>query len=321
MIGKGINYPAIMTVECTLIVFRYFRFAIFNALLFSVFATSASANPSGGAKYHVYEIPIALPVDQPSSPVQKKLGLAILVYHQFRSGRQEPWDESITVSLREFEAQMRYLHDAGYTTLNMNDVVDFLAGKPFPNNVVAIHLDDGWKSAKDAVPVLNRYGFKASFWIIAGAGHDHGSPHMNWDEIIALSRNKNFDVYSHTMTHPWKAGDTLADWSAGLTPGRDQKDALWELKESKRQIEEKLGHLITFLAWPKGIYNGSLVKLAKEVGYTALVTIDSGFNYPGDSPFYIKRIMVDGRCDFKIFLESLHDGLARHCQIDSKSGD
>ena len=64
---------------------------------------------------------------------------------------------------------------------------------------MAIHFDDGWKSAKAALPILSRYGLKASFWIIVGAGHDPGSPHMDWNEIAELAKLPNIDIYSHTM--------------------------------------------------------------------------------------------------------------------------
>jgi peptidoglycan/xylan/chitin deacetylase (PgdA/CDA1 family) len=245
-------------------------------------------------------------------------GLPVLVYHQIRTpGRQEPWDESTTISLADFEAQMRYLHDQGYTTLSMQEVMDYVHGKPFPDKIVAIHFDDGWKSAQEAVPVLNRYGFKVSFWIIAGAGHDIGSPHMDWDAIMALAKNPHFDIYSHTMTHPWKEGATLLDWIKDRTSGKGIQQAGWELTESKRILEEKLGHEVPYLAWPRGLYNDTLISLARKAGYRALLTIDDGFNHPGDDPYYIRRIMIDGRCDFSAFSQALAHGTSPDCAPDA----
>jgi peptidoglycan/xylan/chitin deacetylase (PgdA/CDA1 family) len=204
-------------------------------------------------------------------------------------------------------------------TLGMQDVMDYLKGKPFPAKVVAIHFDDGWKSAQDAVPVLNHYGFKASFWIIAGAGHETGSPHMDWDEIAVLARNPNFDIESHTMTHPWKTGNTMVDWVDGRTPGKDIKQARWELAESKRLLEEKLLRPVPYLAWPRGLYNDVLVGLAQGAGYKGLLTIDGGFNHPGTDPTYIRRIMIDGDCNIDIFKGILANGLRRACLKKSQN--
>ncbi len=82
-----------------------------------------------------------------SSAGQTSHSLPILVYHQLRVSGNEPPDAPDAISLERFESQMRYLHAQGYTTLSMNDVVRFLKDAPFPAKVVAIHFDDGWKSA------------------------------------------------------------------------------------------------------------------------------------------------------------------------------
>ncbi|NBO17727.1 MAG: hypothetical protein EBV03_00580 [Proteobacteria bacterium] len=245
-------------------------------------------------------------------------GLPILVYHQIRTQRKEPWNAAITTSLANFEAQMRYLHDQGYSTLSTQEVMEYLQGKTFPEKSVAIHFDDGWKSAQDAVPVLNKYGFKASFWIIAGAGHDTGSPHMDWDEILSLAENPRFDIFSHTMSHPWENGATLVDWVNGKTPGKTQENASWELTESRRLLEQKLGRHVPYLAWPRGLYNKALVNLAQKAGYKALFTIDDGFNHPGDNPLFIRRTMIHGECDNEVFKRILKDGRYRNCSATAQ---
>jgi len=230
--------------------------------------------------------------------------LPILVYHQIATEGDDshfgPVNGPISISLSKFETQLRYLSDHGFTTLSMDEVVSFLKGKTFPEKIVAIHFDDGLKSALKAVPVLNRYGFKATFWIIAGKGI--GWPHMDWDEIEALARNPNFDIFSHTMTHPWKDNETLPDWIEGRTPGMGTEQARWELTESRRVLEQKLQRPIPYLAWPAGKYNDKLIRLAQEAGYQALLTIDGGLNHPGDDPLRIRRSMVDGSCDHAAFV-------------------
>ena len=242
---------------------------------------------------------------------QSSRSLPILVYHQLRVSGNDPADAPDAISLERFESQMRYLRAEGYTTLSMDEVVRFLKGEPFPKKIVAIHFDDGWKSALQAVPILNRYGFKATFWIIAGKGI--GWPHMDWDEVQALAENPNFDIFSHTMTHPWKPNDTLLDWINNRVPGKGLEQVNWELTESKRVLEEKLGNPVAYLAWPSGLYNDSLIALAQNAGYIALLTIDDGLNHPGDDPLSIHRTMIHGACLDNEFREILADGKYRNC--------
>nr|WP_249803720.1 polysaccharide deacetylase family protein [Bradyrhizobium zhengyangense] len=49
---------------------------------------------------------------------------------------------------------------------------------PSQQKIVAVQFDDGWKSSQLALPILDRYGFKATFWIIAGKGI--GWSQMDW---------------------------------------------------------------------------------------------------------------------------------------------
>ena len=239
--------------------------------------------------------------------------LPIIVYHQIRNTPGGPPDSLEAISLDRFKLEMRYLHEQGYVTLSAEEVVDYLrGGEPPGKNIVAIQFDDGWKSGQLALPVLDKYGFKATFWIIAGKGI--GWPDMDWDEIDAIARNPRYDIYSHTMTHPWKPGDTMLDWMNLRTPGKGPDQVRWELTESRRVLAEKLGRPVPYLAWPGGHYNDTMIQLAKESGYVALFTIDNGVNYPGDDPFRIRRTMVHGGCDDQVFAQLLRDGLYRDCK-------
>jgi peptidoglycan/xylan/chitin deacetylase (PgdA/CDA1 family) len=239
--------------------------------------------------------------------------LPILVYHQIRDRADGPPDSFEAISLARFEEEMRYLHKQGYVTLSVDQVVDFVrGGKPPGAKIVAIHFDDGWKSAQLALPVLDRYGFKATFWIIAGKGI--GWPHMDWDEVLSIARNPRYDIQSHTMTHPWKHNETMVDWIDGRTSGKGIDDARWELVESRRLLAEKLGRPVTYLAWPAGLYNDTLIGLAEAAGYHALFTIDEGVNRPDDDLRKLRRTSIHGGCDNRILAAVLRDGVVRECK-------
>ena len=65
------------------------------------------------------------------------------------------------------------------------------------NNVVMINFDDGHKSQLIyAKPILDKYGFKASFFLICGRVGTH--PYwMNWQDIAELKKD-GMDIESHT---------------------------------------------------------------------------------------------------------------------------
>jgi peptidoglycan/xylan/chitin deacetylase (PgdA/CDA1 family) len=136
---------------------------------------------------------------------------------------------------------------------------------------------------------------------------------VDWPEVDALAANPRIDIFSHTMTHPWKTGETLVDWVGGRTAGRTSSDAARELAESRRVLEARLHRPVPYLAWPSGFYNDTLIALARDAGYSALLTIDDGVNTRGADLSRLHRTMVHGACDLGAFRQILQDGVFRTC--------
>jgi peptidoglycan/xylan/chitin deacetylase (PgdA/CDA1 family) len=78
------------------------------------------------------------------------------------------------------------------------------ASQQLPNNsnqkVVILTFDDGYKSQySNAKPILDKYGFKATFSIVCNYV-GNGDNRMTWEEIKSL-RQEGHDIASHTMNH------------------------------------------------------------------------------------------------------------------------
>ena len=69
------------------------------------------------------------------------------------------------------------------------------------NKVVMIGFDDGWKSQITyAKPILDKYGLKASFFVVCNYVNSGDMRRMNWQDIATL-RQDRMDIESHTMDH------------------------------------------------------------------------------------------------------------------------
>ena len=78
------------------------------------------------------------------------------------------------------------------------------------------------------------------------------------------------DIGSHTCSHP-----ILRQ----VSPERQ----LWEMEQSKKDIEENLGGKVTTLAYPVGTLNsfdGSTEQIARSLGYTMCFSFYGGINTP-----------------------------------------
>jgi hypothetical protein len=77
---------------------------------------------------------------------------------------------------------------------------------------------------------------------------------------------------------------------------------LFELSESKRVIEERLGQEVRHLSLPHGSKNGKTWPIAKEIGYQSICTSDVGFQTLKNNGPWLKRINIGD----KISLDQFH---------------
>ncbi|MFY9873177.1 MAG: polysaccharide deacetylase family protein, partial [Candidatus Nitrosopolaris sp.] len=78
---------------------------------------------------------------------------------------------------------------------NMSDAVNS------NNKAVMIGFDDGWKNQISyAKPILDKYGLKASFFVVCNYANSGNIRRMNWQDIASLQQDR-MDIESHTMDH------------------------------------------------------------------------------------------------------------------------
>jgi peptidoglycan/xylan/chitin deacetylase (PgdA/CDA1 family) len=151
-----------------------------------------------------------------------------------------------------FQRSMAQLHNTGYRTLNLTELVDSLhQALPFPERSFAITFDDGYQSVyEQAFPILERYGFSATVFLTVGANgkqmETERLPSMcersmlSWHEIKEMHRS-GIAFGAHTLTHPDLTRLPIQDLEAEVVSG-------------KAVIEDALGTQVTSFAYPFGRY-------------------------------------------------------------------
>ena len=99
---------------------------------------------------------------------------------------------------------------------------------------------------------------------------------LSWDEVREMS-DDGISFGAHTVNHPVLTNLPL-------------EQARWEIVQSKKDIEEKLGKEVTAFAYPFGPFNAEIAGLVKESGYTSAVTTESGLVNPKTNPYELPRI-------------------------------
>ena len=186
------------------------------------------------------------------------LHVPILVFHNVAphvAGRSAA-ARAYEVPPAVFEEEMAYLRDRAFTVVPLSALVGALTGgPPVPARAVVITFDDGWVTQYlNAVPVLRRFGYTATFFVFTNPiGRD--TRFMTWDQLRELQR-EGMTIGSHSWTHPRMTG---------LSP-RAIHD---QVAGSRATLEKRLGTRIDFFAHPFGEHPPEIEAAVREAGYVA----------------------------------------------------
>jgi peptidoglycan/xylan/chitin deacetylase (PgdA/CDA1 family) len=228
------------------------------------------------------------------------------MYHQV-TPHPLPAFRKYAVTPEAFAAHMRWLARARYVPIDLDTLLDYRKGKcTLPPRPAIITFDDGFQDCVDyAVPVLQARGFTAVFYLVASLVgqtsrwlmRERGIelPLMDWEAARELER-AGFHCGSHTVSHP-----RLAE----LSPATCRA----ELAESRRLLEDNLGHAVQDMAYPHGSMNEHVRALVAEGGYRSACSSRLGLSAPDDDLLALHRIPVNGQdtlLDFACRLRTAH---------------
>ena len=211
----------------------------------------------------------------------------ILMYHAVAE-RPPAATRRLSVSPRSLEEQLVFLVDHGFTGLTFSDLADaFRSGGILPKRPVVLTFDDGYADfAREAWPILRRYGFPATVFVTTGWISDAGPQAagtpldrmLNWAQIRELAA-AGIEIGAHSHSHPEL--DQLAD----ATLCR-------ELGDSRALLEEGIGAPVRTLAYPYG-YSSTRVRLAaRAAGYRGAAAVRNVRATPSDDLFMLPRLTI-----------------------------
>lgn len=229
--------------------------------------------------------------------------IPILMYHQV-TPRPLPAFRRYAITPKAFAAQMRWLALAGYVPITLDALLDHRTGQgTLPSRPIIITFDDGFQDCVDhAVPILQARGFTAVFYLVAGLTGKTSRwivlnqkielPLMDWAAARELEA-AGFRCGGHTMSHP--------DLTT-LSPAACR----YELLESRRLLEDHLGHDVRHLAYPFGAFDERVRAIVAEAGYRSVCSTRIGLSTPDDDPLALHRVPINGQDSLLDFICRLH---------------
>ncbi|HAN09524.1 MAG TPA: hypothetical protein DCP90_02810 [Clostridiales bacterium] len=240
----------------------------------------------------------------------------ILMYHGFTKDDENV--ESQKVSAKKFESDMKYLYENKYNTIFAKD----LSGN-IPDKSVVITFDDGYLDNYEvALPILKKYNFKATIFIIGWSvgrdkmldGQKKINPHFSWEQAKQLIESGLINIENHTYDLHSPEGTSYGygdNCGLGLSRLKDETDDEYkkrigqDIKKLKMDIKENLNYTSEVFAYPYGITDKLAVEVLKENGYViALTTEDRIADILLDDLYLMPRLNVSNDIYVKGLLES-----------------
>ncbi len=219
-----------------------------------------------------------------TAPVQPRqaVELPIVMYHHV--GHLPPKPDAIrrdlTVSPAEFEKQLQHFKAQAIETVDLDAVMDHLAGRAtLPPKAVALTFDDGYDDNFEfAFPLLKQYGMTGTFFVTTGFIEKPG--YVSWNQLKEMAA-RGMSIQAHSVDH--------SDLTA-VSPAQLNR----QLTEPKQTLEEGLGVAVRFLAYPAGKFNRGVIQATRNAGYQAAVTVQHGTRLTAAAPFELPRVRARG---------------------------
>ena len=238
----------------------------------------------------------------------------VLMYHMINEHlpKNKSKFNRLRVKTNEFEKQLIWLKKNNFQSFTLSELVNL---EQIPEKSVVITFDDGYEdNFTNAFPLLKKYGFKATIYIVLNRFEQNwatdkdlnqSSNELNNEKMLSNEQIKEMidsgliEIGSHTLDHV-------------NLPKLSNEEKIRQIKESKEKIEEIFNITCNSFAYPFGFFDKDSVKIVEDLSYTnATTTVNGVFDKTKYSNFEIPRIMISGRQGLFSFILKMKKGRNR----------
>jgi peptidoglycan/xylan/chitin deacetylase (PgdA/CDA1 family) len=228
---------------------------------------------------------------------QRVTHVPILMYHYISAAPEngDRYVKDLAVTPENFEAQVQWLHDQGYTSITPDDLIAALwRGQPLPPKPIMFTFDDGYIDAyANAFPILKTFGYTGTFFIVTDWLDENKVGYINWDMARAMVQG-GMSVQSHSRSHDdfrRRSHEWYVDQIAG----------------SLNAIEKHTGVRPKFFCYPYGGYDNVAIRELQAAGIVAAFTEnDSRYEYASNT-MRLPRVRVRGSMTLRQFIRTVGD--------------
>ena len=220
---------------------------------------------------------------------REKDGIPILLYHQVNDVDKN----QLTVPVSEFEEQIKYLVDNGYSFITPDEMLNAWESEDgsitLPDKPVIITFDDGYiDTYKNVYPILQQYNARITQFVVTDYVNLYPN-YLTWDQAREMQASGLVDIESHTLSHFNLVDNRLSN-----------HEVQNQIFGSKQAVEWFMKKPAKYIAYPGGEYTREAAELTQQIGYRAAFAVDYGLAHKEPQHFILPRIPIFGNNSYSM---------------------
>ncbi len=222
-----------------------------------------------------------------TSETEDTVRLPIIMYHSLQKNNKTK--SKFVIVPEDFEGDLKYIKEIGYTTIVMQDLIDFVyENKDLPEKPIMLTFDDGYyNNYLYAFPLIKKYECKMVLSPIGKQSdiyseNNNKNPnyaHCSWENLKEMHdsglveiQNHSYDM--HTITK--KRRGTKKNKNESL---EHYQTALCEdLTLMQNKVEDFLDFTPTTFVFPFGAISNCSLDIIKQLGFKATLSCEGKIN-------------------------------------------
>ena len=203
--------------------------------------------------------------------------IPIVMYHSVLKDRA--YHGKYVVSPAEFENDILYLKEHGYTTILMEDLINYTKGGSLPEKPILLTFDDGYyNNYLYAFPLAKQYRVKfvispigryTDLYSESGEANGYYS-HATWEHLREMTESGLVEVQNHSYDmHEQRGGALGVKQRTGETDSAYKARLTADLGRAQEVFKANLGKAPSTFVYPFGAMSKSTPDIINDMGFSA----------------------------------------------------
>lgn len=219
---------------------------------------------------------------------ENQRAVPIIMYHGITTSQQKA--SKYVITSQQFEEDLKYIQSQGYTTVTMQQLIDFVHDEgDLPEKPIILSFDDGYyNNYCYAYPLLQKYQMSAVISIIGRytdlySENNDKNPnyaHITWDDIREMEASGRIEIQNHSYDmHTNTEGRNGTKKKRGESTEVYRSTLEEDLMKLQERMEQETGKVATTFTYPFGGISNESIEIIKNLGFEASLSCEEKMNY------------------------------------------